>query len=409
MSAILGVLGITSTKRPVDVLIVVSYILPPILCYPLVAVLAITPRTHAIRVAIWPIVTLLALRAVVSENVSIGKSRPEAFDTALRILMFTIVVRTFEWTLAKEPLVRHLRPANRAPSTLMDALDLISNLRGHGWNWSRGLYVPRETRPTHRTLFLVYTCLSTIAHASLFGILHRAILTCCPVGAIVAIPDGSTLFDPTLPFPARYLRSSILTLCAGFMSYAMLQAGYDACTVLALVVLGQDPAQWPPAFDAPWRATSLSVFWSRRWHQWGRQTFLVFGGYPLAAVTVFGRLGMVIGAFMASAALHDVMILSLDSRIEMWWMVVGFGMMAFGVLIENAFREVTGWRVGGVVGWIWTMTWLALWGSLIMEGFWRTGIFGYGTLIDWVSPVRVLVERLVVDFDGWFHAIEREG
>ncbi|KAG9308418.1 hypothetical protein JVU11DRAFT_11906 [Chiua virens] len=49
------------------------------------AVLAITPRTHAIRVAIWPIVTLLALRAVVSVNVSVGKSRPEVFDTALMV------------------------------------------------------------------------------------------------------------------------------------------------------------------------------------------------------------------------------------------------------------------------------------------------------------------------------------
>ncbi|KAG8218010.1 hypothetical protein J3R82DRAFT_6202 [Butyriboletus roseoflavus] len=30
---------------------------------------------------------------------------------------------------------------------------------------------------------------------------------------------------------------------------------YDACTIITVPAFGQDPAQWPPVFDAPRRAT----------------------------------------------------------------------------------------------------------------------------------------------------------
>ena len=48
--------------------------------------------------------------------------------------MFSVATRTLDWALAKGPLVRHLRPANSSPSIIMDALDLVSNSRGHAGN-----------------------------------------------------------------------------------------------------------------------------------------------------------------------------------------------------------------------------------------------------------------------------------
>ena len=316
--------------------------------------------------------------------------------------MVLVAARTLDWTLAKGPLVRHLRPANSSSSTLMDALDLASNFRGHGWEWSGyRSYIPRETRPTNRMAFVFYTFLSAVVHALLCGALHRAVLTLAPVG-VGSNPDGSTIFDETLPFLVRYLRATTITLFTALAIYAILQMAYDSFTLPGILVLGQDPAQWPPAFDAPWRATSLSAFWGHRWHQFFRHIFLL-GGSALSPV--LGRAGVIIGTFLASVVWHHISLVTLNSQVEFWRMLVGFGMMAPGILGERAFYQWTGRPVGGILGWVWTMTWLLLWGNVIIEGFARAGMFGCSSPIDSASPVRALVERLVMDFDVWLHTI----
>ena len=317
--------------------------------------------------------------------------------------MFPVATRGLDWALAKGHLVRHLRPANSSPSTIMDALDLASNSRGIGWDWSGyQLYTPRETRPTTRAAFVFHVSLSAIAHALISGASRRAILTMVSVG-VGSTPVGSTIFDETLPLPVRYLRASIISTLAAFAIYAVLQIGYDLVTIPGILVLGQDPAQWPPMFDAPWCATSLSDFWGRRWHQLLRHTFLFLGGYPLSLV--LGRAGTVIGAFLASAVLHHVVLVTLNSQMEVWWMLFGFGMMGPGVVAERAFRQLTGKRVGGVLGWVWTMSWLLLWGNVMIEGFTRAGTFDCASIVDSIFPTRIPVEHLVAKLDVWLHTI----
>ncbi|KAI9567223.1 hypothetical protein HD554DRAFT_2193151 [Boletus coccyginus] len=391
-------LGVPSTKFPIDNAIFVSYVLPPLVCYFVVALLAVTPQTRTLRVAVWPLVALLSLRAALSVDMSLDKPGQKF----LNLFMLTIATRTLGWTLPKEPLLRHLRPANSAPSTILDALDLGSNVRGHGWDWSGGLYVPRQTRPANRAAFVFSTFLSAIVNTLICGALHRAILMLAPVGG-GPIPEGSTIFDETLPFLVQYLRAAIISALAGFAICAVVQMNYDLGTMVAVLVLGQDPAQWPPILDAPWRATSLGDFWGRRWHQMLRQTFLLLGGYPLSFL--LGRAGIVIGAFLASGVVHHIMMVALGNPTESWRMLVGFGMMAPGILLERAFQQLTGRRVGGVVGWVWTMGWVLLWGNLIVEEFARTGMYGSTGFVDSVLPVRIPVERLVIGFDGWLHTI----
>lgn len=314
--------------------------------------------------------------------------------------MFSVAARTLDWTLAKKPLVRHLRPANASPSTIIDASDLALNLRGHGWDWSRGVYIPRPTRPASRMTFVLYTFVSVVMHALICGALHRVVLSFAPVGSI---PGGSSIFDESLPFLVRYFRSSIITICTAFAIHAVMQMNYSLCTILGVLLFGQDPAQWPPVFDAPWRATSLSDFWGRRWHQLFRRTFLLLGGYPLSLV--IGRAGIVVGAFLSSAVFHYIAMATLNSQVEIWRMLVGFGMMAPGILAERTFHQLTGRKVGGVIGWVWTMSWLLLWGTVMIEGFARAGMFSCSSFIDSALPVRVGVERMAIDFDAWLHTI----
>ncbi|KAF8442305.1 hypothetical protein L210DRAFT_3536283 [Boletus edulis BED1] len=391
-------LGLPSTRIPNDSTVFVSHVLPPVVCYFALAALAVTPQTHAVRVALRPLIVLLTLRAVLSVDMSRGEPEYSFLNTTLVLLMVSGTVRSLGWTLEKEPLVRHLRPRKSSPSIIMDALDLASSYRGHGWEWSRGLYIPRETRPVNRLAFAFYAFLSAVVHTGTCGVFHRAALSLLPVGA-GSIPGGSTLFDESLPLLVRYLRASLISIFIGIALYASMQIMYDLCTIFG-ILLGQDPAQWPPAFDSPWFATSLNDLWGRRWHQFLRQMFLLLGGYPLSFV--LGRAGTVIGAFLASALWHQIYLLSLGGHPEFRWMLVGFGMMAPGVLAERAFRRLTGRRVGGVVGWVWTMAWLLVWGTVISEGFARAPM-DRSTLVDAIPPVRIWIERLMMGFDDWLH------
>jgi len=310
--------------------------------------------------------------------------------------MLCIVVNALSWSSADKPLVRYLRPVNSSPSTIMDVLDLITNLRGHGWNWSRGLYVPQETRPTNRIAFGIYSLFSAIVYGLICGALSRAIYVW------TGGDSAFSIFDETLPFFARYLRSSIISILAGFQVYAVMQMACDAFTAIGVLVFHQDPAQWPPLFDKPWCATSISEFWGRRWHQLFRQMYLL-GAYPFSLV--FGRTGAIIGAFLMSGFSHYIMMIPFERDPDPWSLVIGFGMMAPGVLAERAFYKLTGKRVGGVVGWFWTLSWLLLWGNLITDGFATAGLFSSSSSIDSKSPVRALVEKSVIDFDAWLHTI----
>ena len=315
-------------------------------------------------------------------------------------MTWLLVSRSLHWAFEKGPLVRRVRPVNSTPSILMDACDLAFTCRGYGWNWSSDIYTPPETRPSNRTGFVFHVVLSAIAHAFICGVSHRAIRSFSPAG--LDSVSGASIFDETLPFILRYARSSIITVVGGFTTYAFLQMAYDMCTLLGVLLLQQDPAQWAPSFDSPWLSTSLSQFWGRRWHQWLRHMFLVQAGHPLSLV--FGRAGLVIGAFLSSAVYHYVALYSLDPTSEPWRMIVGFMMMVPGIFAEPLFKQLTGRRVCGVAGWIWTTTWLVVWGSVVMDGFVRAGLFKSDTLIDGIPPLRSLVERLVMYLDARLHA-----
>jgi len=306
--------------------------------------------------------------------------------------MVCAVAHSLSWTLATKPLVRHLRPAHSSPSTLMDALDLMTNLRGIGWDWSRGLYIPRETRPTHRIAFACYTFLSAVANVLLCSVFHQVVQTFTQGTRTLSI------FDDTLPFPLRYLRASIISVAAAFMAHVGTQMNYDLATLVGVLVFWQDPAQWPPAYEQPWCATSLCALWGQRWHQTLRHTLLV-------CAAPFNRAWAIVAAFIASGLVHHLILLAYDSRVEAWRMLVGFGMMAPGMLAERAYCKATGHRVGGALGWVWTMAWMIMWGNLIVDGFMRAGMYAQPNAIDSESPLWALVERWVVKFDAWLHAV----
>jgi len=279
----------------------------------------------------------------------------------------------------------------------LNTIDLVCNPRGCGWDWSQGLYIPPETHSTSsRLAFATSALVSGLKHLFLCGAIHSAVQSFSPdtFGSV----DGGTIFDDSLPPHLRYLRSSIIATICAFGIHSVLQAGYELTVVMCVLLFRQHPEQCPPSFDSPWRATSLREFWSRRWHQWFRRIFIFLGGKPFSLL--FGRIGGVIGTFLASGFFHHLALLAIDPSSEMWRMLLPFGMMGTGVVIE---RAVAGNKTGGWVGWVWTMCWLVLWGNVMVDGWARAGMLGGSSVLDSATPVRQPIEQLVRMFDEYLH------
>ncbi|KAG2340937.1 hypothetical protein BDR05DRAFT_966180 [Suillus weaverae] len=340
-------LGLTAARVPVTTENFAFGVLPPVACYLATAFLVLLPRTQLSRIALWPITAILAFRAATSLDMCMGQPKLDFLNIDLQLPMFCMAARTFEWTVRTKPFIRC------------------------GWDWSQGLYVPPETHSTSsRLAFSTSALVSGLKHSLLCGAIHSTVQSFSPhtFGSV----DGGTIFDDSLPPHLRYLRSStIATLCA-FSIYSVLQAGYELTIVLCVLLFRQHPDQCPPSFHSPWRATSLREFWSRRWHQWFRR-------YPLSLL--FGRIG------------------------GMWRMLLPFGMMGVGVVIE---RAVAGNRTGGWMGWMWTMCWLVLWGNVMVDGWARAGMFGGSSILDSATPVKQPIERLVRTFDEYLHAYQQK-
>ena len=287
--------------------------------------------------------------------------------------MFITTLRTIEWSFLEKPLRRTDPPGSRG--VYKDAADLLSNMRGLGWDWSRGLYVPRDTRPTRsRLAFVLSTLVLFLRDLFIFDFCHYAVQLFSP--DTFGSTKGGSIIDPSLPPVARYARSTTITLLSAVVIYFSLTMMYNFTTLLAFLLSGlrEDPAAWPPISEAPWRATSIADFWARRWHQTFRRPFIVIGGYP--ARKVFGKLGGVLGVFALSGVLHDWSIWGMGRGTDFSRLGGFFVLNGVGVILEQVWLRLTGKKVGGWTGWTWTMVYIMVTGHLLIDGWLRRGLAG---------------------------------
>jgi hypothetical protein len=280
--------------------------------------------------------------------------------------MFTMALRSVAWTFAKNPLRRydllpvegsqHVVPVERPlsiPTIPLDAFDLICNLRGIGWSWSHAPFPKTSTRSRNRRPPSIPTVLFKLLFKLLaFDVTHYLVQYTRPS---VNVPAGDTLFDPALSTFPRCAWAAFYTLCGGTVIYTTVDALYHIATLIGRILLRQPAWHWPPLSDRPWTSTSITEFWSFRWHQFFRHVFVEFGVLPGAAL--FGRPGALVGAFVVSGVMHDVGMWGLGRGTEFCTVGGFFVLMGLGACAELGFRKVTGRRVGGLWGWAWTMAW----------------------------------------------------
>jgi hypothetical protein len=315
-------------------------------------------------------------------------------------------MRAIEWTFYQKPVRRmhadsfqsrgnasyakndSAKDGPSLTSALWDACDLASNFRGIDWSWSQGFYPPKETRPVNSTFaFLTHTVLSAILHFAIFDVSVHNVRAFSP--STFGGPSGGTIFDTSLSPVTRYTRSSAITLLSGIMFYAVIQWIYDLNTINFIILFRQSPSQWPPLFDAPWRATSVTEFWGKGWHQLFRGSFVQVGLKPLSFF--IGRAG-VLGAFGLSAILHDWGMWAMGRGSYIGSVAGFFLMMGFGCILEDLFYKVSGTKVQSWWGWLWTMTWIVIWGNLLVDAWATTGLLGSTIMPDVTENVLLAIE-----------------
>jgi hypothetical protein len=261
---------------------------------------------------------------------------------------------------------------------LNDLADAFFSIRGIGWDFGTDypLHLPREWRQTEPVgVFLRQTAVQFCLSLLIIDFLE------CSFKAIPGIgtPSGGTIFLPQLPPLQRYSLSTLITLMTGLFVVFAFQMWHYYFTLMGVGLLGHSPLSYPPLFNAPWKAQSVSSFWGARWHQLVRQSFFIYGGYPLQwlcttavslcqgknskAAKSAGDIGLVMGTFIGSGFYHGIGIWTMHAGSNQqggfdYQAPIYFTVCSLAVLAERLFKIATGRKVGGVWGWLWTALWI---------------------------------------------------
>ncbi|KAI3492160.1 hypothetical protein L1887_43449 [Cichorium endivia] len=257
-------------------------------------------------------------------------------------------------------------------------LDLLFGIRGIGWE--RGIKdgVPAFPVPFFTLRQRWRWVLRTLAPVPLYYLVYDAIFTLigderfnvhagsATGGSIWACRQG--FFGAAGPYLmcAAY---GITFTCSMYLQHAIVAS-------IAVGLFGDLPLRWdPPAFRQPWLSTSVHQFWSKRWHQYLRFSFLAAGFWPVQPL-VQGMLGRraayavgTFGAFLASAAVHHFgsAAVTPGHNLRNLEVAMFFIIQPLAIFGEQLWQHCTGHRVRGFFGWLWTMTWMLATAPLLFD------------------------------------------
>lgn len=238
-------------------------------------------------------------------------------------------------------------PAARIlPRCVFDALEVGLTMRGVGWDFGKYTPIPRTTRPSEREAFIRATVKNILRNLLLIDLIDT--VTKCIPGVTAT---GGTIFLQELPPLERYLFSTAIHVGHGLLIFAGVALTYDVGSLIGVVLFNQSPAAWPPIHGKLFSARSVHDFWAKSWHQSFRYTFLTLGGF--FGNWLSGGLGMVLGCFLASGLFHEFGLVVAGKELDPS-VLAFFLLQAVGMLCEKAFKRLTGKKVGGPLGFVWT-------------------------------------------------------
>ncbi|KAG6328657.1 hypothetical protein ID866_10432 [Astraeus odoratus] len=383
-----------SKKIPFNASSATNILLPTLVLYFTTAFLAIRPGTVVWRRLLLPLTLWFAFQTGTFLDVSGGDPARAHANQSLALFMFMISMRCISWAACSkhvQPVPGSLAEAN-ARKTSWGALfsnvcDLALGLRELAWqDSSRPKILPNQlSKCQKRSTFLTHRAFSASLHLVLGDMFQTILHSFSPE---LATPEGGSVFDPSSPPLRRYLRSTTMSFLLGSMIYLTTHAIYDFISFLGVLVFQQCPSRWPPLFHRPWLATSLRELWGRRWHHLNRNWLISLGAKP--AYRLFGPAGGVLCAFALSGMMHDVGLRAVGRGSDFMAVFGFFFMMGVGVILELAWATAYGSAPSGVIGWLWTFGWVALWGNRLADAWLLRGAAAAAVIPEQYRPSKLV-------------------
>ena len=263
--------------------------------------------------------------------------------------------------------------------TFAGTLACYSSLRGAGWAWGRR----SEELPPPLPRKHFFLC--SVIRLALFLAQNAAASKALGFTATSSNMSLDGLFDlARLPHPPSQLNHCLVGLVYGWAAWTGVEIASAGTTVLYYVVtaalraimpVSMRPAPFdhrlsPPQMIPPYRASSVRAFWSQHWHSLIRRSVVFLGTAP--TLRLFGRntlgyLCATMAAFLISGLVHDFqMTIAVDghlrtySGLDNFRNTVWFCSQGLAICAEQVFTAVTGRKVRGAAGWLWTALWFSI-------------------------------------------------
>ncbi|KAH9443042.1 hypothetical protein Pst134EB_027396 [Puccinia striiformis f. sp. tritici] len=160
----------------------------------------------------------------------------------------------------------------------------------------------------------------------------------------------------------------------------------------------------------PLQAKSMTEFWGRHWHHLIKNLILEAGAVPFTSflVWVFGtgklhpkalRLAGILAAFTISGLIHEAGVWTAGPIDPKFKTTIFFISQGVGVCLENTFKTFSGRKVNGILGRIWTFSWLIYFATPMVAIWFKTTSFDQDGLfrrVDELGFLRIILTPLIV-------------
>jgi hypothetical protein len=140
-------------------------------------------------------------------------------------------------------------------------------------------------------------------------------------------------------------------------------------------------------------STSVTEFWGKRWHQFFRHLFVVYGSRPGGKIA--GWYGSIMGAYIVTAIMHVWGLWGLGRGTEFTHTGGFFIMVGLATIMERQWKLWTGKAVTGVPGTLWATVWQLIWGSGMVDAWARRGMVANDFLRKEIRFGKALVDILL--------------
>lgn len=379
------------------------------------------PRsTWLFRASLVPLASLLALRSgfayyTTANGESQLTGRAQHINLTVGCGVFCVIVWSLGWglTLSRPRLkIAHAEPNGSEKKSLHDELptyfpgtkwplevDLLCNIRGVGWehgvkDGAPALPIPAYTAAQRRE-WVVSQLRSLLSY---FVVYDAAAMLAVDtrVNPHANTPYGGTLWDTrrgSFGIAGPYVFIFIASCCFVSAQYVT----HSLMAIIAVGVFGDMPSRWdPPAVKRMWVSTSVRDFWANRWHQYLRITFMTAGYWPVRFLLrpIVGRraasMAAVCGTFLVSGLIHEGgrMTMAPEPGFCLTSVTAFFAIQPLAVFGEQLWESYTGRKVGDMIGWVWTISWMLGTAPMLFEMMVRDGMLSSENMvIGFTKPV----------------------